>query len=61
MSINMLSNMANAEKLSIAQLQQVIQNGTLPAYVGIPLLQQKMQMQQHAQQSSPTGARGRKQ
>ena len=49
----MLSNMANAEKLSIAQLQQVIQNGTLPAYVGIPLLQQKMQMQQHAQQSQP--------
>jgi len=49
MSINMLGRMADAEKLSIPQLQQVIQNGTLPAYIGVPLLQEKLQMQKQAQ------------
>ena len=43
-----LSRMAAAEKLSIPQLQRAIQDGTLPAYVGIPLLQDKIKMEQQA-------------
>jgi len=46
---NMSSRMAMAEKLSIPQLQQAIQSGSLPAYVGIPLLQEKMKMQKAGQ------------
>jgi len=33
--------MAMAEKLSVQQLQQAIQSGSLPAYIGIPLIEQK--------------------
>lgn len=41
--INSLDTKARmAEKLSIPQLQQAVQNGTLPAYIGIPLLESKM-------------------
>lgn len=46
---NLMSRMGMAEKLSIPQLQQAIQNGTLPAYVGVPLLQQKIQQAKQAQ------------
>lgn len=45
----MNSRMAMAEKLSIPQLQQAIQTGSVPAYVGIPLLQEKMKMQKSMQ------------
>lgn len=45
----MNSRMAMAEKLSIPQLQQAIQSGSLPAYVGIPLLQEKMKLQKSMQ------------
>ena len=48
---NIMALMANADKLSVPQLQQAIKDGTLPAYVGVPLLQQKMQMQKQAQVS----------
>ena len=41
--------MADAEKLSVDQLQKAIQTGTLPAYVGIPLIQDKMNQQKEAQ------------
>ena len=42
-----MGRMAEAEKLSVPQLQQAIKSGSLPAYIGIPLLQDKMkQMQQ---------------
>lgn len=41
--------MGEAQKLSIPQLQKAIQDGTLPPYVGIPLLQDKMKQQQAAQ------------
>jgi hypothetical protein len=44
-----MSRMGTAEKLSIPQIQQAIKNGTLPAYVGIPMLQEKMKQQQAAQ------------
>jgi hypothetical protein len=37
-----------AQKLSIPQLQQAIQDGTIPAYVGVPLLQDKVKQQKEA-------------
>jgi len=40
---SLMSRMADAEKLSIPQLQKSIQDGIIPAYVGVPLLQDKMQ------------------
>lgn len=46
---SMNSRMAMAEKLSIPQLQQAIKAGSVPAYVGIPLLQEKVKMQRAMQ------------
>lgn len=40
-----MSRMADAEKLSISQLQKSIQDGVIPAYVGVPLLQDKMKQE----------------
>lgn len=40
--------MAMAEKLSIPQLQQAIQSGSLPAYIGVPIIEQKMKAQKQA-------------
>jgi len=48
MITSMMGRMANAEKLSIPQLQQAIKNGTIPAYVGVPLLQEKVKQRQQA-------------
>jgi hypothetical protein len=48
---SLMSRMGEAQKLSIPQLQKAIQDGTLPPYVGIPLLQDKMKQQQAAQAS----------
>ena len=45
---SLMSRMGTAEKLSVAQIQQAIKNGTLPAYVGIPMLQDKMKQEQAA-------------
>lgn len=51
--IGSLNNIqATAEKLSIPQLQQAMRDGTLPPYVGIPLLQKKVQMQKQMQMAS---------
>lgn len=44
-----ISQMANAEKLSPQQLQMAIQHGTIPSYIGIPLLQEKIKQSQEAQ------------
>jgi hypothetical protein len=41
--------MANAGKLSVAQLQQAVKNGTVPAYIGIPMMQEKMKQAKQAQ------------
>ena len=55
-----ISQMADAEKLSPQQLQLAIQHGTVPSYIGIPLLQEKMKQSQEAralaagQQKPPT-------
>ncbi len=49
MSINsMNSRFAMAERMSIPQIQQSIQAGSLPAYVGVPLLEEKMREQKKA-------------
>lgn len=37
-----LNRIATAEKLSVGQLQEAIKNKTIPAYIGIPLLEEKM-------------------
>ena len=44
MSITSMSNRARmAENLSIQQLQQSIQDGVLPSYIGVPLLKSKVE------------------
>lgn len=45
---NMNSRMAMAEKLSVPQLQQAVQSGSLPAYIGVPLIEQKLKAQKQA-------------
>lgn len=45
---SLMSRMADAEKLSIPQLNQAVKNGTIPAYVGVPLIQEKMKAEQAA-------------
>ena len=46
-----LGRMATADKLSVQQLKQAVQDGTVPAYIGIPLLQEKIKQSQQAQAS----------
>ena len=58
MITSMMGRMANAEKLSIPQLQQAIKNGTIPAYVGVPLLQEKMRQQQQMQMAAAQQQQG---
>ena len=54
--MNPMSIMASAEKLSVPELQRSIQSGVVPAFIGVPLLQEKvkrakqMQMGMAAQQ-----------
>ena len=50
---SLMSRMGTAQKLSVAQLKQAVQDGTLPAYVGIPLIQDKLKQQQEAQAGKP--------
>jgi len=45
---SLMSRMGMAEKLSVAQLQKAVQDGTLPAYVGVPLIQDKLKQEQMA-------------
>ncbi len=53
---SLLSRMSQANNLSIPQLQQAVQDGTLPAYVGIPLIQDRMRQQQQATQAQQAQA-----
>ena len=46
---NLMSRLADADKLSVGQLNIAVKDGTLPAYIGIPLIQEKMKAQQAAQ------------
>ena len=45
----LLGQMADAEKMSIAQIQTGIQNGTIDAYVGIPMIAEKTKEAQKIQ------------
>ena len=51
--------LAEPGKYSLQQLQQAVQSGSLPAYIGIPLIQEKLrqqkQMQGMAQAQAPQG------
>lgn len=55
--MDMNSRMAMAEKLSIPQLQQAIQSGSIPAYIGIPLIEQKTK--ERAQMAAAQGGQPR--
>ena len=58
MITDMNARVAMAQKLSIPQLQQAIKNGTIPAYVGVPLLQDKMRQQQQMQMAAAQQQQG---
>jgi len=45
---SLMSRMNSAQNLSVQQLHQAVADGTLPAYVGIPMIQDKMNQQQQA-------------
>jgi Transglycosylase SLT domain len=47
---DLLSTAARAQKLDIASIQRGIQDGVIPSYIGIPLLQQKMKERSEAAQ-----------
>lgn len=49
MSMNPFQQASQASMLSVQQLQKAVQDGTLPPYIGIPLIQQKTQMSKEAQ------------
>jgi len=51
-----LGRMATADKLSVQQLKQAVQDGTVPAYIGIPLIQEKMKQAQQATASQASQA-----
>lgn len=60
--MNPFSRISDAEKLSVDQLKEAMQGKTLPAYIAIPLIEEKMDMQsrmkgvmamQQAQQQQP--------
>jgi hypothetical protein len=53
---SLMSRMAQAQNLDVNQLKQAVQDGTLPAYVGVPLIQDKMKQQQMAQAGKPQPA-----
>jgi hypothetical protein len=46
---SLLSQMANAEKMSIEQIQRSMQNGVLDTYIGIPLIAEKAKQAQKLQ------------
>ena len=53
MDVNKLA--ADAGRLSIPQLQQAMRDGTLPPYIGMPVLQEKVKLQKQMQASQAAG------
>lgn len=47
-----LGRIAMAEKMSVNQLKEALQNKTLPAYIAIPLIEEKMNMQERMRSSA---------
>jgi len=59
MAIDSVFNPAGiAERLSVQQLQQAIQSGSIPPYIGIPMLEQKVQMEQRMRNASAQTQQG---
>lgn len=59
MAIDSVFNPAGiAERLSVQQLQQAIQSGSIPPYIGVPMLQQKVQMEQRMRNASAQPQQG---
>jgi len=52
MSVTGLGRIAMAERMSVAQLQEALENKTLPAYIAAPLLEEKMDMQDRMRSSA---------
>jgi len=50
---SMNARMGMAEKLSIQQLTKAVQDGSVPSFIGIPLIQEKMKEQQAAGAMQP--------
>lgn len=44
MSVTGLGRIATAEKMSVDQLREALQNKTLPAYIAVPLIEEKLDM-----------------
>lgn len=65
MSVTGIGRIAMADKMSVDQLKEALQNKTLPAYIAIPLIEEKMDMRDRmmrsqamqgaAQQKAPIG------
>lgn len=49
MSVTGLGRIATAEKMSVSQLQEALENKTLPAYIAVPLIEEKMDMNSRMQ------------
>lgn len=49
MSVTGLGRIATAEKMSVDQLREALQNKTLPAYIAVPLIEEKMDMNSRMQ------------
>lgn len=53
--------LANPAKYSLQQLQQGVESGIIPAYIAIPLIQEKVQQQKMAQQNMQQGPQDQQQ
>lgn len=49
MSVTGLGRIATAEKMSVDQLKEALENKTLPAYIAYPLIDEKLNMQERMQ------------
>lgn len=52
-----LKTISMADKMSVPQLQQAVKTGSIPAYIAVPLIQERMKDKQEAQMSA-AGAQG---
>lgn len=50
-----LKTISMADKMSVSQLQQAVKAGTIPAYIAVPLIQERMKDKQQAQVASAAG------
>lgn len=50
-----LKTISYADKMSVPQLQQAVKDGTIPAYIAVPLIQQRMKDKQEASMKAAAG------